>query len=346
MKLLNSIFIVDSHTAGMPTRIAVGGLPKIEGDSVVQKREYLKSKMDYIRTFLCNEPRGHLGMDGAILTEPGNKDADFGVIFIGNLSYPDMCGHATIGVTTVLIETGMVPWEEPSTELVLETPAGLIRVKAKVMDGKVKSVSFVNVPAFLYKKDISINVPDYGEVKGDVAFGGLWYFYVNAKEMGVRVRPENTDELIKAADAIISEFFKEFTLGHPTDPNISKQSLAVSFIDSPVKNKSAVQNNVVIVRNKLVGNKLVDRSPCGTGTCGRMAVLFAKNELGLNEDFINESITGTTFRGRLIEKTTVGEYSAVVPEITGSAYITGFNQLILDPEDPFGSKGFLLGQNI
>lgn len=340
IKLSNSIFIIDSHTAGHPTRIVVGGLPRIQGDSVAQARDYVKSKMDYIRQLLCHEPRGHSGMYGAILTKPGNEEADFGVIFFSTVGYDDMCGHGTIGVVTVLIEMNMVPWEEPWTEVKLETPAGLIRVKAKVTDGKVKSVSLVNVPAFLYKKDVSIAVPGYGEVKGDVAFGGNWYFYVNAKEIGVRVSSENTDDLIKAGAAIKNEFNKAFDLVHPTDPNISRKLLGVSIIDSPVKNKDAAQNNA------MVEGRLVDRSPCGTGTCGRMAILFAKNKLGLNEDFVNESITGTTFRGRLIEKTKVGEYPAVVPEITGSAYITGFNHIVLDPDDPLGSKGFLLGQKL
>jgi len=249
-----------------------------------------------------------------------------------------VCGHGTIGVVTVLIEMDMVRWEEPLTELTLEVPAGLIRVKANVADGRVKSVSLINVPAFLYKRDMSIDVPGYGEVRGDVAFGGNWYFYVNARGIGVRVRPENADDLIKAGSAIKDEFNREFDLVHPTDPNISRKLLGVSIIDSPVKNKNAAQNNAV------VEGRFIDRSPCGTGTCGRMAVLFARNKLGLNEDFVNEGITGTTFCGRLIEETRVGEYPAVVPEITGSAYITGFNHIILDPDDPFGTKGFLLGQ--
>jgi len=340
MKLSNSIFTVDSHTAGHPTRIVVGGLPKIRGDSVAEERDYVKSKMDYIRAFLCNEPRGHPSMYGAILTEPGSKEADFGVIFFSTIGYDDVCGHGTIGVVTVLIEMDMVRWEEPLTELTLEVPAGLIRVKANVADGRVKSVSLINVPAFLYKKDISIDVPGYGKVRGDVAFGGNWYFYVNAKGIGVRVRPENADDLIKAGSAIKDEFNREFDLVHPTDPNISRKLLGVSIIDSPVKNKNAAQNNAV------VEGRFIDRSPCGTGTSGRMAVLFGRNKLGLNEDFVNEGITGTTFCGRLIEETRVGEYPAVVPEITGSAYITGFNHIILDPDDPFGTKGFLLGQKI
>ncbi len=340
MRFSNSIFVVDSHTAGEPTRIAVGGLPKILGDSVAQRRDYVRSKMDYVRNFLCNEPRGHDGMYGALLIEPSSEDAAFGVIFFSSVAYNDICGHGIIGVSTVLIEMGMVHMEGPSKEVILETPAGLIRTEAKIMNGKVKSVSFVNIPAFLYKEDVSINVPSYGEVKGDIAFGGAWYFYVSAKEIGVGVRSENIDDLIKTGTAIKNAFNKEFDLVHPTDPNISTKLLGVSIIDTPVKNKKADQNNIV------VEGKLVDRSPCGTGTCGRMAILFAKNKLGLNEDFVNESITGETFCGRLIDKTKVGEYLAVIPEITGSAYITGFNHIVLDPDDPFGSKGFLLGRRI
>ena len=279
-------------------------------------------------------------MYGALLTEPGSEDADFGVIFFSPVGYDDMCGHGTIGVSTVLIETGMVHLEGPSKEVILETPAGLIRIAANMVGKELKSISLVNIPAFLYKEDISINVPGYGEVKGDVAFGGNWYFYVNAEDIGVRVRSENIDDLIKTGTAIKNEFNRQFDLVHPTDPNLSTKLLGVSIIDSPAKNKRADQNNLV------VEGKLVDRSPCGTGTCGRMAVLFAKNKLGLNEGFVNESITGAVFHGRLIEKTKVGEYPAVIPEITGSAYITGFNHIVLDPDDPFGVKGFVLGQKI
>jgi len=339
LRFLNSIFVVDSHTAGHPTRIVMGGLPKIRGESVAEKRNYVKNKMDYIRNFLCNEPRGHSGMFGAILTEPAHQDADFGVIFFSPIGYDDMCGHGTIGVTTVLIETGMIPVEESTAKVTLEVPAGIIQVKAKVIDGKVKEVSLVNVPAFLYRENVSIDVPGYGKVKGDIAFGGNWYFYVDAKDIGVRVRPENINNLIKAGIVIKNEFNKRFDLVHPVDSNISKKLLGISFVDSPVKNKNADQNNIVVE-----GKLFFDRSPCGTGTSGRMAVLFAKNQLRLNEDFINESITGTIFRGRLIEKVEVGEYKAVVPEITGSAYITGFNHFILDPDDPFGLEGFLIGK--
>jgi len=340
IKLANSIYIVDSHTGGHPTRIVVGGLPKIPGGAVAKQRDYIKDNLDEIRQLLCHEPRGHGGMYGAMLTRPGNEEADFGVIFYSVLGYDDMCGHGTIGVSTVLIETGMVPAQEPTTEITLEAPAGIIRVKAQVAGGKVQSVTLVNVPSFLYQQDLVMDVPGYGKVKGDVAFGGNWYYYVDAKEVGSRVRSENVDSLIQAGSAIRNEFNQAFDLVHPTDPNISRKLLGVSFIDSPVKNKNADQNNV------MVEGKLVDRSPCGTGTCGRMAVLFAKNRLGLNEDFVNESISGSAFRGRLIKETKIGKYPAVVPQVSGSAYITGFNHIVLDPDDPLGARGFLLGQKL
>ncbi|MCK4926421.1 proline racemase family protein, partial [Candidatus Aerophobetes bacterium] len=297
MRFSNSVFVVDSHTAGHPTRVVIGGLPKIQGNSGAEKRDYVKNKMDYVRRFLCNEPRGHSGMYGAILTEPANKDADFGVVFFSTVGYDDMCGHGTVGVTTVLIETGMVPLKEPSTKVALEVPAGLIEAKAKIVDGKIEGVSLVNIPAFLYKENMSIKVPGYDQVTGDVAFGGNWYFYVNAKNVGTRVRPENIDDLIRAGIAIKNEFNKKFDLVHPTNSNIAKKLVGVSLVDSPLKNQNADQNNIVVE-----SEKFFDRSPCGTGTSGRMAILFAKNKLALNEDFVNESISGATFTGRLVGK--------------------------------------------
>ncbi len=340
VRFKNSILAVDTHTAGNPTRIVIGGLPKIPGDSVVEKREYVKNKMDYIRTLLCNEPRGHSGMFGAMLVEPGNKEADFGVIFFNPNYYDELSGHMVIAISTVLVETGMVHAEEPLAELKLETPVGLIRTKVSITEGKVKGVSFVNVPVFLYQKDISIHVPGYGEIKGDVAFGGNWFFYIDAEEIGIRVSSENAAELLKAGGAIKSAFNDKFDLVHPTNRNISKKLHVVCVSDSPVKNKDANQNIAVL------GGNWISREPSGTATSGRMAVLFGRKKLGLDEDFINEGIAGETYRGRLIEKTTVGDYEAVVPEITGSAYITGFSHIILDPDDPIGAKGFLLGQKL
>jgi proline racemase len=340
MKLLNSIFVVDSHTAGQPTRIVVGGLPKIPGDSIVQKKDYLIKEMGYLGRFLCDEPRGHHAMFAAILTEPCVKTADFGVIFCWHGGFPDMCGHGTIGVASMLIEMGMVDVKTPTTSLTLETPAGLIGVTAEVVSGKAKSVTFVNVPSFLYKEDVTIDVPGYGKLKGDVAFGGNWFFYVNGEEIGLRVKSENIGELVKAGAAIKAEFNKKFDMVHPKDSNVSKKISGVYLVDSNVTNKKAREINLTVL------GRFFDRSPCGAGTCARMAILHSKNKLGLNEDFINESIIGTTFRGRAIEKTKVGDYSAVVPQITASACISGFNHLVLDVDDPFGASGFYVGEKL
>lgn len=335
-----SIFVVDSHTAGEPTRLVVGGLPKLRGNSIAAKRDYIKSEMDYIRHFLCDEPRGHYGMFGAILTEATKNEADFGVIYFSHEGYHDMCGHAAMGIAAVLIESNMVHVEEPVTKITLEAPCGVVQVKAQVIGGKVKSVSLINVPSFLYKAGVSVNVPEYGDVKGDIAFGGNWKFYINAVDIAQRVRPENIDALLNAGRAIKNQLNKEFELFHATNPDISTAIDSVYFIDSPVKNEDADEKNVV------VSGRLFDRSPCGAGTCGRIAILAAKNKLGLNEDFVNEGITGTIFRGRFIERTQVGEYPAVIPEVTGNAYITGFNHYVLDPDDPFGAKGFCIGEEI
>ncbi len=338
MKFTKSIYTIDSHTAGEPTRIVVGGLPKIQGDSVAEKRDYVEKNMDYIRNFLCNEPRGHAGMYGAILTEPSNENADKGVIFFGPAGYDDMCGHASMGVAVLLIETGMMVSEEPITKVRLETPAGLVQINVGIIEGKIKSASLVSIPAFLYKEDMFINVNGYGKIKGDIAFGGNWFFYVNAKEIGIKVKSENVYDLIKAGSIIKNHINKEFTFIHPSDPNISKKLLGVSIVDSSMKNRDADQNNIVVI-----SKGKCDRSPCGTGTCGRMAVLFSKNKLRLNQYFINEGISGTIFRGKLVKRVQIGKYQAVLPEIESKAYITGFNHFVLDPEDPFSINGFLLG---
>jgi proline racemase len=335
-----SIFLIDSHTQGEPLRLVVGGLPKIPGNSMVEKNDYVKSKMDYIRHFICNEPRGHSGMFAAILTEPCSKEAEFGVIYFGHVGYAPMCGHGTIAIGTILVDSGMVRVKEPFTEFTLETPAGLIRVKVKVEHGKAKSAAFINVPAFLYKEDLIIDVPSYGKIKGDVAYGGNWFFYVDSKEVDVRVRSENINELIKAGIAIKAEINKKFEFVHPTNPQAPRELRGVSIIDSPVKHKEAHQNNVQ------VEGEFFDRSPCGTATSARVASLFAKGRLGLNEDFINESITGTVFYGRAIEEVKVGDYRGVIPQISASACITGFNHLVLDSDDPFGAKGFYVGEKI
>lgn len=337
VEILRSIQTIETHTAGEPTRVVIGGVLNIKGKTVNEKRNYLWNKMGGFRRFLCNEPRGHGGMVGALVMDSNRDDADFGVIFFSRMTCDDMCGHGTIGVVCALIETGLVEIEEPITNISLETPGGIVKVKAIIKKGKIEEVSFIGLPSFLYKENISINIPKLGEIKGDIGFGGNWYFYVNSEDIGIDVTPNNIEKLTKIALAIKNDFSKKYELIHPTNANILNKLLGVSFIGSPIKNSNANQNNVVIV-----GNGFFDRSPCGTGTCGRMAVLFAKNKLSIGENFYNESITGGVFRGKIIKTVKLGKFKAIIPEVAGRAHITGFSNFILDKEDIFGYDGFLI----
>ncbi len=337
VEILRSIQTIETHTAGEPLRIIMGGVLNIKGKTINEKRNYLFNKMGGFRRFLCNEPRGHAGMAGALVIESDRDDADFGVIFFTRWGCVHMCGHGTICVTSALIETGMVEIEEPITNITLETPGGIIKVKTIIKKGKIEEVSFVGLPSFLYKKNFLINIPKFGEIKGDIAFGGLWYFYVNSEDIGISVTPNNINKLTKLGLAIKYDFNKEYNLPHPTNANVINKLSGVSFIGSPIKNSNANQNNVVIV-----GNGFFDRSPCGTGTCGRMAVLFGKNNLSIGENFYNEGIAGGIFRGKIIKSVKIKKYKAIIPEIAGRAHITGFSNFILDKEDTFGYDGFLI----
>lgn len=334
MMISRVISAVDSHAGGEPVRIVVDGLPNILGETVVEKRDYLANNMDYVRTMLTWEPRGWHGMYAAIRVQPSTDEADAGVIFMSPSGYADMCGHGIIGVATVLIEMGVLPKKKPVTELVLETPAGLIPVRAKVIDGSVESVTFRNIPSFLYKGDVSIQVPSLGDVKVDVAFGGNFYAIVSSEQIGVEVRAENLDKLVTRGIAIKNATQDQVEVHHP-DPRISPEIIAAEITDLP-SSPEADGRNVVVY-----GVRSADRSPCGTGTCARMAALYAKEKLKLNEEFVHESIIGSLFRGKLTEEVKVGNYRSVVPEVTGSAYITGLQQFVIDSRDPF-KHGFLL----
>lgn len=335
MKFDRSIMAVDSHTMGEPTRIVVGGLPNIPGKTMADIKEYLEENMDYVRTSLMHEPRGHKDMFGSIITRPVHEDADFGIVFMDGGGYLNMCGHGSIGAVTVAIDTGMVPTVEPETHVKFDAPAGLITARAKVENGAVKSVTIRNVPAFLYLRDAVVNVPELGEIKFDVSFGGSFFAIVNAKQLDMEVTPANIDRLTKAGMAIRKAANEQLKIQHPTLAHIHSIDL-VEIYDKPTHPEANYKNVVIF------GEGQADRSPCGTGTSAKMATLYAKGELKLGDEFVYESIIGTLFRGRLVETTTVGDYQAVVPEITGSAYITGFNQFVIDPNDPV-KHGFMLG---
>jgi proline racemase len=313
---------VDSHTEGMPTRVVTGGVGTIPGATMLERKLHFERELDELRLLLMREPRGHSAMSGAILQPPTREDADWGVLFIEVSGCLPMCGHGTIGVATVLVETGMVEVREPETVVRLDTPAGLIEARVAVEGGRARSVTLRNVPAFLLERD-----RDLGGLRCDIAFGGNFYALVRAADAGVEIDPARADELIARGMELMKAVEAGGTPVHPEDARISGCRHVV-FHDGN-RNATAIHPG------------WLDRSPCGTGTSARMAALHARGELALGEAFVNESVIGTRFTGRLIEETRVGELAAVVPEITGRAWVTGMGQYLLDAEDPFPA-GFAL----
>lgn len=324
---------IDSHTAGEPTRIIVGGIPHIKGQTMPQKKEYLEKNLDYLRTAVMLEPRGHRDMFGAILLAPVSPEADLGIIFMDGGGYLNMCGHGTIGAVTVAVETGIVPMVEPVTNIVIEAPAGIVKAEAKVENGKVKSVAFVNVPAFLYKKDQKVML-DGKEITFDIAFGGSFFAIVDAKELELEVKPENTKIFTQKAMKLREKINSSIELKHPFLSHIKTVDL-VEIYDKPTHPEATCKNVVIF------GQGQIDRSPCGTGTSAKLATLFAKGEIKQGEKFVYESILGTLFRGEVVGTSKVGDYDAVISKIEGSSYITGFNHFVIDESDPV-KYGFIL----
>lgn len=331
---LHAFSVVDSHTMGEPTRVVLGGFPTIEGNTMMGKKQFLIKNYDHYRTALMLEPRGHRDMFGAVLTEPVNKEAQLGVIFMDSGGYLNMCGHGTIGSATVAVEAGLVPVTEPYTEVVLEAPAGLIRTRVKVEQGKAVEVSLINVPAFVYKKDLQIDVEGYGTIPVDISFGGSFFALVNGEKLGKEIAKSNLDYFTDLGMKLIKKINETVEIKHPY-LDIDTVDLAEFYgkADDP----EADLKNVVIF-----GDAQADRSPCGTGTSAKVAYLYQAGKLALNQTFVYESITGSKFKGVALEETEVGGYPAIIPMITGSAYITGVNLWMLDDKDPL-EYGFLMG---
>ncbi len=273
-------------------------------------------------------------MFGSVMTQPCCPDADFGIIFMDGGGYLNMCGHGTIGAMTAAIETGVVPAVEPVTHVVMEAPAGIIRGDVTVVDGKAKEVSFLNVPAFLYKEGVEVDLPGVGTVKFDISFGGSFFAIIHASQLGLKIEPQNAGKLTELAMKLRDIINEKIEIQHPTLAHIKTVDL-VEIYDEPT-HPEATYKNVVIF-----GQGQVDRSPCGTGTSAKLATLHAKGELKVGEKFVYESILGTLFKGEIVEETKVADFNAVVPKITGSAYITGFNHFVIDEEDPL-KHGFIL----
>ena len=334
------ILTVDSHTAGEPTRLVVGGLPPIPGQTINDKRLYIGEHLDHVRLLLAQEPRGHRDMLAAIVTEPVTEGADFGIVFMDACRYPYMCGHGTIGAVTTLIEMGWLAAREPETVVVVDSPSGPVHTTARVRKDAgggrvwVESVAIQMESAFAYLLDQSLDVPGLGRITVDVSFAGGFFVMVSADQVGLALTPENGPELIRWGMAITEAGNQQLQVQHPTRAYINTVDVA-EFYDPTGHAQSRGKNAVIY------GEAHMDRSPCGTGTSAKMALMHRRGELDVDQRFLNEGILGTTFEGRVVAETTVGDLPAIVPEVRGSAHITGVNQFVLDPRDPF-PRGFLV----
>ncbi|MFG3049557.1 proline racemase family protein [Kitasatospora sp. NPDC048239] len=324
---------VESHTEGMPTRVVTGGVGTIPGATMAERRRYFLDHLDHLRTLLMYEPRGHSAMSGAILQPPTRPDADWGVLFIEVSGCLPMCGHGTMGVATVLVETGMVPVTEPRTVIRLDTPAGLVVAEVEVEDGSARSVTLRNVPSFVDRLDALVEVPGYGPLRMDLAYGGNFYAVLPLDQVGLPFDRRAGADILTAGLAIMEAVNEQVRPVHPEAPEIAGchhvQFLAPGSTARHSRHAMAIHPG------------WFDRSPCGTGTSARIAQLHARGEAGVGDVLVNESFIGSRFTAAVLEETAVAGRPAVIPSITGRAWLTGTAQFFLDPDDPFPA-GFLL----
>ena len=330
------IDIIDAHTAGEPVRFIVSGLPQIKGGTMLERLEYFRDNCDGLRKLILREPRGHRDMYGVVLTPPATEDGDLGLFFIYNGGLSTMCGHATIGSVKIAVDTGMVNTVEGANLVRVDTPAGRVDVTAEVRNGRAGDISFTNVPSFVYMKDVEVPVDGCGKVKLDIAYSGAFMCYVDAEALGLKVSPEFSGENVSRALAIKSWVNGNMKIVNPENPGI-KGIYGVEVLSPFRKTADGLQRSNVCV----VGEGAMDRSPCGVGTSGQMALLCAKGLLGLGDKYHSFSIIGSEFTGVVTDTTKICGIDAIVPQITGRAYISGFNKLVLDPDDPF-QQGFWL----
>ena len=332
-KPIRQVKTVESHTEGMPARVIIDGIGEIPGATMFDKRLHFMEKMDHLRQWLMFEPRGHSAMSGAILQKPTRPDADWGVVYIEVSGCLPMCGHGTIGVATVLVEKNLVKVTEPITTVRLDTPAGLVVVDVQIKDGKAEKVTLTNVPSFSYQLDQTVEVPGFGKIKYDMAFGGNFYAIIPIDRVGIEFKRENGQKFLNAGLAISDAINQQNRPVHPENPK-SAVCHHIDFI-TPGNDRLHWKNAMSIHPGWF------DRSPCGTGTSARLAQMHARGEFAIGEVLINESWIGSQFEGRIKSETKVGDYPAIIPTITGRAWVMGESTWTLDEADPFPS-GFLV----
>lgn len=325
---------IDMHTGGEPLRVIIDGYPEIKGKTILEKRKFLKENLDYLRTALMFEPRGHADMYGALVVEPQNQDSDFGVLFMHNEGYSTMCGHATIAITKLAVELGWVEAVFPVTHIKIDAPCGQLDAYAHIdKNAEVTSVSFQCVPSFVIALDESVYVEGLGQVKYDLSYGGAFYAYVDADKIGLSLDRANNNQIIDYGRRIKQAVIKnKNNVEHPLEEDLSFLYGTIFITkDSEVHSK-----NVCVF-----ADGEVDRSPTGSGVSGRAAIHYKKDEIQKDETITIESILGTCFDVKVVQELDYGKLSAIIPEVTGNAYITGEHTFLIDEKD--GLKyGFIL----
>ena len=332
---MHAITTIDCHVAGEALRVVTAGFPEPSGSTILEKRQYCRTHLDHLRTALMWEPRGHHEMYGCLLVTPAHPQADTGVLFFHNEGYSTMCGHGIIGLVTVMLEQGLFPASVPTTTIRFDTPSGLVTARASLDAGKVRNVSFLNVPSFVLDVEQTVRVPGIGPVDYDVAFGGAFYAFCQAEALGLTLEPKHAGRLQALGLAIKQAIMAERTISHPTEPELGY--LYGTIFVAPSHTPEGDLRQVCIF-----ANGALDRSPTGTGVSAHLALLHAKGTLRVGQSLRFESILGTLFGGKIVEETQLGPYPAIIPEVEGHACLTGRHEFMIDPDDPL-KDGFLLG---
>jgi proline racemase len=333
MRIAKVIHCVDAHAEGEPSRIIVGGVLDVPGDTMLDKMRWLEREGDWLRRLVLFEPRGSAPLSADLVLPSSHPEADAGFIIMESSSYEGMSGTNTINTAAVLLETGLVEMVEPVTRMTLEAPAGLVRVTADCGGGSVERITFENVPSFVTQLGATVEVPGVGELRVDVAYGGAFCAFVDATALGFAIVPDEARELAELGERIRPHVNEQLAIAHPTQPELGHLSFVV-FV-APPRTGGDARHATIVSPGRL------DRSPTGTATSARMAVLVARGELDESGEYVAESVIDTRFTGRIVSRTTVGALDAIVPAISGRAWITGFHQLVLDPSDPL-ADGFKL----
>ena len=335
MKTARIIGVIETHSCGETTKVIMSGFPRILGKTMSDKTKYCEDHLDDLRKALMTQPRGFSGILGALVTEPTDPEADFGVIFMYSGGYFNSCGDSTFSVVKALIEQGMVEVKEPLTRIVLDTAAGLVRAKAEVKNGSVGRISFQGPPSF-YQESTTLDVPEIGKIHADIAFGGLYYAFVDPEEVGVEVKFENAKELVRVGMKILNSANKQVKVRHPEKKELDKLEL-VTFSSRPTKPEHHFKHANVYANTICV-------SPAGTSVSAKLATLVAKGELKVGNDLITESLVhpDLIMIGKVVEQVNVGDYAAVIPELSACSYLIGIQQCILETDDPI-EYGFALG---